>query len=291
MDMFNGRGGEDGYGINVPEGAPRFPGDTGVIGAGYPHEEERDEKGNLNLTNKFLRDLFKAEPRKYYRTPALNEKLYLHFKGFDRVQNLGQFINLKCLYFEGNGCSSTLGLETNTRLFSLMMHENVIEKMEGLTTLVNLRTLNLSDNCIKRIEGLSGCVHLDTLQLKRNRIGNDGLDDVRGLLECKSLCNLDVAENRIDDKNVVEEIWQQLPELKVLYSQGNPYCKEVSSYRKTMIAKLPPLKYLDDRPVFEEDRRRAEAYARGGIEAEREEMKAIKKEKEDKHWANHEAFK
>lgn len=58
-----------------------------------------------------------------------------------------------------------------------------------------------------------------------------------------------------------------------------------------MIAKLPPLKYLDDRPVFEEDRRRAEAYARGGIEAEREEMKLIKKEKEDKHWANHEAFK
>lgn len=58
-----------------------------------------------------------------------------------------------------------------------------------------------------------------------------------------------------------------------------------------MTAKLPILRYLDDRPIFEEDRRRAEAFYKGGIEAERAEMKLIKKEKEDKHWANHEAFK
>ena len=62
-------------------------------------------------------------------------------------------------------------------------------------------------------------------------------------------------------------------------------------YRKTLIAKIPTLKYLDDRPVFEEDRRRAEAFARGGMDEERKEIKKIKKEKDDKHWASHEAFK
>jgi dynein assembly factor 1, axonemal len=67
--------------------------------------------------------------------------------------------------------------------------------------------------------------------------------------------------------------------------------RKIDGYRKTLIAKIPTLKYLDDRPVFEEDRRRAEAYARGGMDEERKEIKRIKKEKDDKHWANHEAFR
>lgn len=67
--------------------------------------------------------------------------------------------------------------------------------------------------------------------------------------------------------------------------------KRIPAYRKTVIAKIKTLNYLDDRPVFEEDRRRAEAYAEGGIEAERAMMKKIRKEKDDKHWANHDAFR
>ncbi len=53
-----------------------------------------------------------------------------------------------------------------------------------------------------------------------------------------------------------------------------------------MIAKLPELKYLDDRPVFVDDRRNAEAFSRGGFEEERKERDAIAAEKRAKDEAN-----
>jgi len=62
----------------------------------------------------------------------------------------------------------------------------------------------------------------------------------------------------------------------VLYSFGNEFVRKITAYRKTIIAKIPTLKYLDDRPVFEEDRRRAEAFYAGGLEAERAMVKTIK---------------
>lgn len=94
----------------------------------------------------------------------------------------------------------------------------------------------------------------------------------------------------MEDPAILEEVIYKMRDLRVLYLQGNPLCKKVDYYRKKIISEIPNLKYLDDRPVFEEDRRRAEAWARGGMQEEREEMKRIKKEKEDKHWSNHEAF-
>merc|ERR1711976_225685 len=44
-------------------------------------------------------------------------------------------------------------------------------------------------------------------------------------------------------------------------------CTKIPSFRKTMISKMPQLKYLD-RPVFEMERLTAEAWATGGKEAE-----------------------
>lgn len=148
------------------------------------------------LTNRYLRELFRTEWRKYYRTPELNEKLFLHFKGFSKIKNLEQFKQLKCLYFEGNGCDSLLGLEENTELRSLFIQENAIRKMEGLQNMKELRQLNLSENFFSVIEGLSGCTQLNTLYLKSNRLGNDERGDVeslKGLLECPSLNCVDIS--------------------------------------------------------------------------------------------------
>ena len=121
----------------------------------YEEEEEKEPDGSPILTNKFLRELFKKEHRKYYRTPSLNDKLFLHFKGFHKIKNMAQFTDLKCLYFEANGCESLKGLEQNTMMRSLFVQENCIEKMEGLETLKDLRQLQISDNMIRKVEGLS----------------------------------------------------------------------------------------------------------------------------------------
>ena len=201
------------------------------------------------------------------------------------------FPQLKMLYFEGNGCDSLLGLEQNPELRCLYIHENCIQRIEGLQNQRLLANLNLSDNMIVTVEGLENLENLDMLYLARNRIGRNGLDDLRGLLDCPSITTLDLQNNKIDDPAILDEILVNMPNLKVLYLQNNPCVNKIKQYRKTMIARLPTLKYLDDRPVFDDDRRNAEAFARGGLEEERKERAIIQQEKADRDERNRIAFK
>jgi dynein assembly factor 1 len=57
-----------------------------------------------------------------------------------------------------------------------------------------------------------------------------------------------------------------------------------------LINKIPTLTYLDDRPVFKDDRRTAEAFCRGGFEEEKEERMKIKQEKKDANDRYHKNF-
>lgn len=82
-----------------------------------------------------------------------------------------------------------------------------------------------------------------------------------------------------------------MPNLKVLYLMKNECVKKMKNYRKTIINSIPTLNYLDDRPVFKDDRRTAEAFGKGGVEAEREERKIMKAEKEQAHEDYHKNFK
>ena len=83
----------------------------------------------------------------------------------------------------------------------------------------------------------------------------------------------------------------KMKELRVLYLKGNPVVKKIPNYRKTFIAKMPNLRYLDDRPVFPEDSRYANAFMRGGIAEERLERQKVRQEKEDEHKRNMDAFR
>jgi dynein assembly factor 1 len=43
-----------------------------------------------------------------------------------------------------------------------------------------------------------------------------------------------------------------MPELAVIYMQNNQFNKKIAHYRKTIIHKLPKIKYIDDKPVFDD---------------------------------------
>lgn len=46
---------------------------------------------------------------------------------------------------------------------------------------------------------------------------------------------------------------------------NNPFNKKISHYRKSVISRIPGLKYIDDKPVFDDEKRYADAWARGGL--------------------------
>jgi dynein assembly factor 1 len=162
-------------------------------------------------------DLFKKNWKLYYRTPSLNEKLYLHYKGFGKIQNLEEFTELKCLYIEGNAISKVEGLDHCDKMRSLYIQENCIREMSGLDGLTDLRNLNMSDNMIERVSGLANLDVLDTLHLKNNRIGKGGYEDILGLLERPSLTCVDLSNNYIDDPQILEEVLMKMPKIAVLY--------------------------------------------------------------------------
>lgn len=55
------------------------------------------------MTLAYLKQLCKEQ--KVYQTPELNDILYLHFKGFSKIENLDLYTGLKSLWLEGNGIS------------------------------------------------------------------------------------------------------------------------------------------------------------------------------------------
>jgi hypothetical protein len=246
------------------------------------YEENEDDENVTRMTRKWLDKFLCSNFRLYYRTHELNECLYLHFKGFRQIENLDTFINMKVLYLEGNSIKRIQGLEKLVNLSSLYLHQNMIEKIEGLETLINLYNLNLSDNCITKIENLKSLEKLSNLLLKGNRIGIDGMSDLEGLKELSPTVSVvDISYNKIDEVNIIENILVHLPSIKVLYLQGNECVRKISHYRKTLISSLKNLTYLDDKPVFEDERRFAEAFTRGGLEEEKKERALFRKEKEE----------
>lgn len=199
-----------------------------------------------------------------YETPELNDKIYLHFRGFRKIENLDKFTGCKAIWLESNGFSKLENLEPLLDLRCLYLAKNLISKMEGLDSLKNLTILDLSNNRISMIENLSCCPILQTLNIAHNALTN--VASIEHLKDCALLNNVDITNNRLEADEAMLETFSAIPSLVALSVNGNDVTK-LASFRKRMIASMSHLGYLD-RPIDLQERTFAEAFVRGGAEAE-----------------------
>ncbi|XP_037711715.1 dynein assembly factor 1, axonemal homolog [Drosophila subpulchrella] len=235
---------------------------TGVVAP------RREITGLNRMTSKGLKELCKKD--KLYQTPRLNDVLYLHYQGYQSIECLEEYTELKCLWLECNAISEIQGLEQLTKLKCLFLQNNLITKMENLEPCKELDTLNLSSNHIRKIQNIGSDILpvLNTLNISSNYLKD--CESLSDLVQCKTLSVLDLSNNRIDDILIVK-VFEQMPSLKVLVLQGNPVVSRLPQYRKTLILACKELTYLDSRPVFPRDRACAEAWKKDGYEGERKE--------------------
>ncbi|ODM87870.1 Dynein assembly factor 1, axonemal [Orchesella cincta] len=217
------------------------------------------------MSQEFLRK--HCKDNKMYMTPELNDVLYLHFKGFSRIENLEEYTGLKSLWLESNGIRKIENLEGQTQLRCLYLHQNLVKKIENLDHMQLLDTINLSNNGVSRIENLSSIPKLNTLQMAHNYLTS--AEDIAHLADCYHISVLDLSHNRLVDPEVIN-IFKEMKNLHVLNLMGNPCIRKIDNYRRHMIVSCKHLTYLDDRPVFDKERACCEAWMLGGREAERE---------------------
>lgn len=101
------------------------------------------------------------------------------------------------------------------------------------------------------LEGLEDCTALSTLLCSDNHL--ESAEDIAIITQCASLHTIDLRRNDLTDLNGVLSVLARLPQLKCVYLQGNPLVDD-PTYRRNVLSTLSGLTYLDDLPIFDNER-------------------------------------
>lgn len=140
---------------------------TGELGGHCVCRSSWPDYENGAMTSEMTRDWLRyvCKENGGYSVPHLNDTLYLHFKGFDRIKNLDEYTAVRSIFLEGNALESLDGLEHCSNLRCLYVQQNMIATLSS-TLPTSITVLNLSYNDISDLENIGRLVNLQTFVVR-----------------------------------------------------------------------------------------------------------------------------
>ncbi|NWR57617.1 CNTRL protein, partial [Bucorvus abyssinicus] len=202
---------------------------------------------NVEAAFKFHKDENGVSPGVKYITEPI-------IKGLSKQENLAciSSLNLSSPKDGDKKYKYIENLEKCSKLETLSLSNNQIEKIEKLDKLVKLRELNLSCNKISKIEGIEHMQNLQKLNLAGNEIERIPVWVGKKL---RSLRILNLKQNKVSSLHDIAKL-KPLQDLTSLFLADNPVVS-LPHYRLYTIFHLRALEHLDGQPVTNHDRQEA----------------------------------
>ena len=193
----------------------------------------------------------------------LNNLVFLDMynNSLTEISGLEHLPNIRVLMLGRNNIRMISGLASLRKLDVLDIHSNHISRIEGLMGLSSLRILNLAGNLISSMEDLSMLGMLTELNLRRNAldsfdIGSEGDGSRRKNPFPTKLQRVFLSYNKLSKTDHLHFL-SQLPMLRELALDGNPFNAVGREYRMDVIRICQRLNRLDTTMVSEEERQAA----------------------------------